>query len=61
MMKLPTQAQPVMRSTSPAHAVANVMPSGIECTLCCGACNIVPWPASIACKLACRAISGCSC
>ena len=42
------QSTPVMRSGSKRITIG-VIPS----SLCCDACKIVPWPASIACKAAC--------
>ena len=62
-MNIPKQAQPISRQiTTTSYAQrAGVSASGIPCTLCCTACSVVPWPASIACKLACKIIPGCSC
>jgi hypothetical protein len=60
-MKLPTQAQPVSRTTNVAAMQNGVSPSNAGCTACCIAANVLPWPLSIAAKAACGAIPGCGC
>jgi hypothetical protein len=59
-MKLPIQAQPIMRNVSTYAFAGTVEASGIGCDISCTACSVMPWPASIACKLAAKA-AGCDC
>ncbi|NCR64946.1 MAG: hypothetical protein GPJ26_24050 [Microcystis aeruginosa LG11-05] len=54
-MNLPIQSQPVMRNVSTAAEA-----SGVGCDIACTACSVLPFPASIACKLAAKA-AGCDC
>jgi len=57
-MKVPKQSKPVIRgarSRSPIPAQGGIAPSDpIGCGICLAACSALPWPASIACRLACN-------
>ncbi|NET57832.1 MAG: hypothetical protein F6K47_17240 [Symploca sp. SIO2E6] len=60
-MKLPIQSEPVMRNVSTAAFVGEIEASGIGCTACCAAANLLPSPLNIAAKAACTHIGGCDC
>ncbi len=57
-MKLPKQSKPVLRASrgrSPAVASGGISPSDpVKCAICMTACEVVPWPLSIACRVACN-------
>jgi hypothetical protein len=59
-MNIPIQSQPVMRNVSTAAFISGMEASSVGCDVACTACSVLPFPASIACKLAARA-AGCSC
>ena len=59
-MNLPIPSQPVMRNVSPAAFSGGMEASGVGCDIACTACSVLPFPASIACKLAAKA-AGCDC
>jgi len=54
-MRLPNQSPPVMRHLSDAALIkTGIEPSdSIACSACHAACGALPWPANIACNIAC--------
>ena len=53
-MQLPHQSPPVARRVSRAAVLEKgIASSNIACDACHAACGALPWPASIACTLAC--------
>ncbi|MCA2699903.1 MAG: hypothetical protein IM500_05470 [Microcystis sp. M179S2] len=49
-----------MRNVSTAAFSGGVEASGVGCDIACNACSVLPYPASIACKLAAK-VAGCDC
>ena len=59
-MNLPIQSQPVIRNVSTAAFSGGMETSSTACDITCTACSVLPFYASIPCKLAAKA-AGCNC